>query len=246
MDNIDLFDKYIKGELSEKERHEFDTRLKTDKDFASDFRVYSATVIGICREARQDNKDFEMAMKNISKEKLLEIIGKTDEDNAEYPAAASVEMHPAAAPVAIKPYKNPLKAWAWAAACSAIVIGGASIWMIKSQQSARYVASDAVYSLSYAYEEGPSRGATTNIPDLNSLSDGELKDLLPGLESEFNECDNPEDTYQIGYPLAMAYIRLHQLDKARQVLNRMIETLSQDDDYSEETAKLKTILNLLD
>ena len=60
MENIELFDRYINDDLSEKERHEFDTRLKDDKSFAADFKVYSATVIGICKEAEQDNKDFEV------------------------------------------------------------------------------------------------------------------------------------------------------------------------------------------
>ena len=47
MEKIELFDRYINDELSEKERHEFDARLKDDKSFADDFKVYCTTLIGI-------------------------------------------------------------------------------------------------------------------------------------------------------------------------------------------------------
>ena len=237
MDNIDLFDKYIKGELSEKEHREFNTRLKDDKSFADDFKVYSATVIGICKETEQDNKDFEMAMKNISKEQLREIIGTKDENNAEAPLAASKVVK------TIKP--NFFRTWMWQAACWIFIIGGSAIWIVRSQQNAISPVDvyDAIYAGAYFYD-GPSRG-TINMPDLDSLSDKELKDKLPTFVAQFNECDEPEDIYEVGYPLAMAYIRLHERDKAKEILNLMIDILSEDKDYTEEVSKLKSILNVL-
>lgn len=76
MERIDLFDRYIKGELSDTERSEFRTRLESDGDFASEFNVYRLTVSGIRREAHQDNLDFGIAMKNLSKEQLFDVIGR--------------------------------------------------------------------------------------------------------------------------------------------------------------------------
>ena len=70
MERIDLYDKYINDQLSEKERSGFDARLESDENFASDFKVYLFTVDGICREAHQDNLDFGLALKNLSKEQL--------------------------------------------------------------------------------------------------------------------------------------------------------------------------------
>ena len=75
MERIDLYDKYINDQLSEKERSGFDARLESDENFASDFKVYLFTVDGICREAHQDNLDFGLALKNLSKEQLRNIIG---------------------------------------------------------------------------------------------------------------------------------------------------------------------------
>ena len=54
MANIELFDKYINGELSDSERNEFKGRLESDKEFATDFNIYMVSVIGICKEAEQD------------------------------------------------------------------------------------------------------------------------------------------------------------------------------------------------
>ena len=235
MDNIDLFDKYIKGELSEEERQKFDTRMKTDKSFADDFKVYSAIVIGICKEAEQDNKDFEMAMKNISKEQLRETIGKKNESKEKSPQAASEVIK------AIKP--NFVRTWMWQAACWAVIIGGAAIWIMRADQNARYSVDNAIYTSSYVYE-GQSRGAI-NIPDLNSLSDTELKEKIPTFVTQFNECDITADIYEVGYSLAMAYMRLHEREKAKKILNQMINKLSVDEDYTEEVSKLKSILNIL-
>lgn len=244
MDNIDLFDKYIKGKLSEKERYEFDTRLKDDKSFAVDFKVYSATVKGICKEAEQDNKDFEVAMKNISKKQLCEIIGKNEENIAVSSQANHPQEIRIAASKVVKTTKpNFFRTWMWQAACWTFIIGGSAIWIVRSEQNARYSVDNAIYASAYFYE-GQSRG-TINIPDLNSLNDKELKDKLPTFVAQFNECEDSDDIYEVGYPLAMAYMRLHERDKAKEILNEMINRLSEDDDYTEEISKLKSILDIL-
>lgn len=74
--NIELFERYIDGRMTAEEKQEFDSRIRSDKGFAMDFRIYLFTVQGICREAEQDNIDFGQAMKNIGKEDLLRIIGR--------------------------------------------------------------------------------------------------------------------------------------------------------------------------
>ena len=235
MDNIDLFDKYIKGELSEKERQEFDIRLKDDKSFADDLKVYSATVTGICKEAEQDNKDFEVAMKHISMEQLREIIGKKDENKVKVAQVTSKTIR------TFKP--TFFRTWMLQAACWIVIIGGAAIWIVRSEQNAKYAVDNAIYACAYFYE-GQLRG-TINIPDLNSLSDKELKDKIAIFVAQFNDSEYPEDIYEVGYPLAMAYMRLHERDKAKEILNEMINKLSLDEDYTEEVSKLKSILDIL-
>ena len=75
--NIELFDRYVDDRLSIEEKKSFDKRLRSDKNFAMDFRIYLFTLKGVCQEAEQDNIEFGHAMKNISKEELLSIIGRS-------------------------------------------------------------------------------------------------------------------------------------------------------------------------
>ena len=76
--NIELFDRYINGSLSFEEKQNFDWRLNSDSSFLTDFRIYLFTLKGVCQEAEQDNMEFGYAMKNISREELNQIIGRSD------------------------------------------------------------------------------------------------------------------------------------------------------------------------
>ena len=75
MENQELFDKYIKGLLSETEKSEFENRLKTDETLTSEFKTYLFVVKGIQNEEAQDCADFGAAMKKLTKEQLQEIVG---------------------------------------------------------------------------------------------------------------------------------------------------------------------------
>lgn len=72
---ISLFDAYLADGLSNSSLRLFDMCLTYNEDFASDFNVYLLTVDGICREVEQDNLDFGVAMKSLSKEHLKDILG---------------------------------------------------------------------------------------------------------------------------------------------------------------------------
>lgn len=241
MENIEIFDKYINGELSEKERQEFDNRLETDNEFKTGFQIYSTIVIGICQEGEQNDKDFEMAMKNISEDKLREIIGKRE-------------------PSQFKSKKPILRPWMWQVASYAAIIIIAVVTVIKFQQNSQdeifkiqqessFAVDNALYACAYIYE-GPSR-STFSIPNLNTLSDTQLEELIPKLKEVYDESNNmrggevDDDLYEYGYPLAMAYLRLHERDKAKDILNNLIAKLADDEDYAEEISKLKSIANAL-
>ncbi len=77
--NIELYERYINNQLSPTEIEEFNARLKSDKSFATDFRIFLFTIKGICQEEEQNNAEFGHAMKDISEEDLLQIIGRKKE-----------------------------------------------------------------------------------------------------------------------------------------------------------------------
>lgn len=76
MERIDLFDKYIFGQLSKEEKEGFEQRLITDTAFASEYNAYLLCVKGIRDEVELDNIEFSQAMKGLSREELSKIIGK--------------------------------------------------------------------------------------------------------------------------------------------------------------------------
>ena len=75
MKRIELYDRYIFRQMSEQESNDFSTRLQNDEDLASDFRVYFSVVSGICREGEQDDMDFQISVRRLTRDQLLEIMG---------------------------------------------------------------------------------------------------------------------------------------------------------------------------
>lgn len=75
--NIELFELYIDNKLDPEEKQTIESRIKSDRDFASDFRIYLFALRGMMQEAEQDNIEFGHAMKSLSKADLLRIIGRS-------------------------------------------------------------------------------------------------------------------------------------------------------------------------
>lgn len=235
MERIELFDKYIGNQLSDSEKADFEVRLNSDEKFASDFKVYLLTVDGICKEAQQDNLDFGIAMKAISKAQLQEIIGKREE--SERPAAASQPT------VAAKPKVIRFKTWMWQAAAIAAVVVIAFTVVLKVERNSRNNVYDAIYACADVnYDLARSGGEKI---DITTLSDDELKAKLPELVSIYKSSNSEDEVADNGTALAMSYIRLHDADKAKEVLNGLISRFKNNEEYADDVKKWETILNLL-
>lgn len=203
MENQELFDKYIKGLLSEFEKSNFESRLMNDKVLTSEFKTYLFTVKGIQNEEAQDCADFGAAMKKLTKEQLQEIVG-----------------------VKAKPkQKKVLKfsPWLWssisAAAVVAIVVT-ISFNLIKQSRmdlnNAQYMAYNIIAE--HNFEGGGFRGgANLAIEDFSAISSEELKEKLHLYETAYQQ-DQDELT---GLNLAMIYLKLHNKDKALEILREL-------------------------
>lgn len=231
MERIELFDRYITKQLSEEKRQEFDAKLKDDADFACDFIVYLFTVDGICKEAEQDNLDFGIAMKSLSKEQLLEIVGKKE---ADLPVAASVTNGHR---------KLRFKPWMWQVASIAAIIIIAFTLVLNIQKQAKNSIYDNIYACAQ-FEEIHSRGAAKPL-DITKLDDSELKTKLPEMEKGYHNCEDPDELYDYGYPLAMAYIRLHKPKPALEILNNLVFKLQDDEYYEPDVREMRLIISML-
>lgn len=236
MERIDLYDRYINNQLSDKERADFDARLESDEDFASDFKVYLFTVDGICREAHQDNLDFGLAMKGLSKDQLKEIIGKQDVGST---AAASIAESSGIEKTKVLRFRP----WMWQAASIAAVVVIAFTVVLNIEKTARYSVDNAIYACA---EINPDLVRAGGEPlDVKSMSDDELKAQLPELISLYQSASNNDEVADNGYALAMAYLRLHDRDNAKVILERLVSRFDGNADYAESVSRWKSILNLL-
>ena len=231
MERIELFDKFINNHLSDAQRSEFDARLESDEEFASDFKVYLLTVNGICREAHQDNLDFGMAMKSLSKEKLKEIVGMRNFESPEVSSnGKSVKI------LRFKP-------WMWQVASIAAVIVIAFIVVFNIEKNARYSVDNAIYACAEINTDLTRDGS--EILDIQSMTDEELTNKLPLLVANYNSAQSSDEIADNGFALAMAYLRLHDRENAKVILYQLVSQFEDNSEYSGYVSKWQSILNVL-
>lgn len=250
MDNIELFDKYIAKSLSANEASEFEARLKTDKDFNQDFKIYLATVRGIYREAEQDNADFGHALKSISKEQLQRIMGPRPKvemseaisDKPLHREQPSEQWRGAtqSGTIALRAgmLARPWVAWATSMAAMIVVVFGMGLGF---QRHADIRIMDNVYAMNITEIPTEFRGAEG--VDFTEMNVDELKEYLPQLEEEYADSEvGDQDNIISGLQLSMVYIKLHKMSDAKDTLKKLAA------DYPNDPVgdQARTILKQLD
>ena len=209
--NIELFDRYIDGKLSAEEKTYFEQRLNSDKNFALDFRIYLFTLKGIYQETEQDNTEFGMAMKNISKEELLHIIGRRT-----YPREWR--------------FTRLRERMAWVASIAAVLVIGI-FTVLHVRQSGMDRLDNTIVAYNY-------------IPDSNRGWETITSDDVPSLERAYQMAP-PEDIQaqqDSGMRLALAYLKLHDRKKAKEILTELSVRFADDEEFA---AQCRNILNQL-
>lgn len=249
MERIDLFDDYIFSRLSPDARRDFERSLENDTELASEFEVYLFTVRGICREARQDDMDFGIAVKKLSKERLREIVGNPSTVNAGNPLPDRTVASAAFENARIRQVRrrNP---WIWPAVSVAAVAIVAFIAVLNVQRSARESVDLTIYEM--ADTEIYARSGDTEGIDLKSVDDDKLEAMIPELRQQYcSVVDNGPDSEivelnpEYGFVLAMAYLRLHDRHQAKKVLEEMIREFDNNPDYSGDVHQWRAILDHL-
>ena len=209
--NIELFDRYVDDTLTTEEKQSFDERLRSDKSFAMDFRVYLFTLKGVCQEAEQENIEFGHAMKNISKEELLNIIGRSSKSR-------------------ILRLNYLRERIAWVASIAAIfIIGIFSVFNVRQAGLNRL--DNTIVAYNY-------------IPDSNRGWESITSDDIPVLERAYQMAptDDIQAQEDAGMRLAMAYLKIHDRKKAKEILTEMALRFTDDEEF---VAQCQKILNQL-
>ena len=200
--NIELFDGYIDETLSPEEKRAFEQRLKDDKEFAQEFRVYLFVLDGIYKEAEQENLDFGIAMKRIGKEDLKRILQRGKKKRFSF--------------------RNLL----WAGSVAAMFIIG-----IFTVFTVRKAGMNRVDDLIVAYNDLPAlnRGGEPDI--LGEKHFESRADYIVSLEKAYKAvpADEVQEGEEAGMRLAMAYLKNHDRKKAKTLLEELCEKYSDDD-----------------
>lgn len=210
--NIEVFDRYIDGKLSAEEKLSFEQRLSADNNFALDFRIYLFTLKGIYEEVDQDNIEFGVAMKTISKEELLRIIGRCSRPRVLRLNYLRERM-------------------AWVASIAAILVIG-----IFSVLNVRQSGMDRLDNTIVAYNY---------IPDSNRGWETITSNDIPTLERAYQMA--PSDDIQAqedaGMRLALAYLKLHDRKKAKEILAELSVRFADDEEFVAQCHKILNQLN---
>lgn len=209
--NIEVFERYIDGKLSAEEKLSFEQRLSADNNFALDFRIYLFTLKGIYEEVDQDNIEFGVAMKTISKEELLRIIGRCSRPRV----------------LRLNYLRERI---AWVASIAAILVIG-----ISSVLNVRQSGMDRLDNTIVAYNY---------IPDSNRGWETITSDDIPTLERAYQMApsDDMQAQEDAGMRLALAYLKLHDRKKAKEILGELSVRFADDEEFA---AQCQNILNQL-
>ena len=197
MDNIDLFDRYISGELTAEEKVNFENKLSKDTEFASDFRIYKAAVRGIVKEEQEKERELDEAFRRLSEDDLRNIIGPK---------------------IAI--YRKPEKKakiiylTSWISSVAAVMVIAFSI-TFNMTQSANEKVDEIMFDCYY----NPNSRSASNVEDLSEASSQQLQQVLPNLIQEYNKATDMQDITEQGINLAMVYLKLHDRENAKDILN---------------------------
>lgn len=205
--NIELFDQYIDDKLNADERLAFERRLRSDKSFATDFRVYLFTLKGICQEAEQDNIEFGHAMKQISKKELLRIIGRSSRPKVIRLGYLRERM-------------------AWVASIAAILVIGI-FTVMNVRQSGMNRLDDTIVAYNYIPDSGRGPKSIT------------AKDIPPLEKAYLNApLDNIQLQQEAGMRLAMAYLKIHDRKKAKEILTELASRFADDVEFAAQCNKI--------
>ena len=210
--NIEVFDRYIDGKLSAEEKLSFEQRLRADNNFALDFRIYLFTLKGIYEEVDQDNVEFGVAMKTITKEELLRIIGRCSRPRV-------LRLN----------YLRERMAWV-ASIAAILVIGIFSVLNVR--QSGMDMLDNTIVAYNY-------------IPDSNRGWETITSNDIPTLERAYQMA--PSDDIQAqedaGMRLALAYLKLHDRKKAKEILAELSVRFADDEEFVAQCHKILNQLN---
>ena len=135
------------------------------------------------------------------------------------------------------------KPWMWQVASIAAVVVIAFTVVFNIEKNARYSVDNAIYACAEISTDLTRDGS--EILDIQSMTDEELTNKLPLLVANYNSAQSYDDIADNGFALAMAYLRLHDRENAKEILQKLVSQFEDNSEYSGYVSKWQSILNVL-
>ncbi len=231
--NIDLFDSYLNGTMSENDKSEFEAKLNSDSNFRHEFTFHKKLVAIIQHTVRGTDLEFENALRAISDSDFKNIVEKEIVEKASQQQGRYVSLK---------------KVYRWCAVAAAAVIitvvGGYKFY----QDQTRNKLCDAIFSAGFNPDITMTRGVDQSLTDsyidaVNKLNNGDTDDAISSLELLYNVADD-EMKVEYGTALAYAYVKAHDLEKAWGAINKVKAISLQL--YGENTDELEALIRVLE
>lgn len=216
MSEIDFFDSFLKGTMSDSEIKDFHHRLDNDKEFAGDFKIYLATVNGFCKEEEQDNLEFASAMRRLSSQQLKEIIGANQRKKSVLHISRQKVL--------------------WITSMAAMIVVVFSI-SFNIQKQADIKTDNLI--VEYNAMQTNDRAGGESL-DLVNMENKDIEAILPILSDEYDNVptDDVQSKQIAGINLAMAYLKIHNRKMAIQVLQQLKSLYSEDMEFAAQCDKI--------
>lgn len=209
-DNIDMFDAYLNGTMSDTDRAAFEARLNADSDLSREFSIHKELIAGLQQAGADADLEFENALKHLSDQEMARIAGRKAANNRTTTQGRVVPLR---------------KVYSWVAVAAAVVmIAGAGGYQYHQVQTRNRLC-DAIFTAGFNPDitltrSGDQSDAEAYSLAISKLKKGETGEAIPALEKLYIAA-NDEMKIEYGTSLAYAYVKAHDLDRAWETINNV-------------------------
>lgn len=230
--NIEKFDAYLNGTMSDTDRLAFEAQLKADADLDREFSMHKELIAGLQHAGAEADLEFENALKHLSDQEMARIAGRKAANNRTTTQGRVVPLR---------------KVYSWVAVAAAVVmIAGAGRYQYHQVQTRNRLC-DAIFTAGFNPDmtltrSGDQKDAEAYSDAINKLKKGETKEAISTLEKLYTEADD-EMRIEYGTTLAYAFVKAHDLDRAWETIDH-VKSISQQL-YGETPLELESLIQAM-
>ena len=231
-DNIEMYDAYLNGTMSDTDKSAFESQLKADANMCQEFSIHKELIAGLQHAGAEADKEFENALKHLSDQEMERITKRKRSKNETAPQGRVVPLR---------------KVYSWVAVAAAVVmIAGAGGYQYNQVQTRNRLC-DAIFTAGFNPDmtltrSGDQRDAEAYSDAINKLKKGETKEAISTLEKLYTEADD-EMRIEYGTTLAYAFVKAHDLDRAWETIDH-VKSISQQL-YGETPLELESLIQAM-